>query len=110
MQLHRLQLYDVPMPLWQSRADEEQLASCPDCKIDPVKMTAAEAARLLKHFDTLHPQGNYYSFGDHVSDPMALVMRYLRVFGWKFISHGRMWCREHRMRRTDEDDKTRFVP
>lgn len=88
------------MRLWHERQLEQINVVC-TAGHDSGPLTADFCAAALIEFDNRyevdHPgQRPFYSFGDHVSDPLAVVMRYLLFLNWTIVSPGRMICPEHK--------------
>lgn len=85
---------------WRDRADETIWMRCQDdCSTG---MTASAAAEQMKSLDqALREAGReprFYSFGDHVTDPVALVRRFLHIRVYQIVPDrpDRMVCPRHR--------------
>lgn len=78
---------------WHDRENEEMTVRCPGGIESPPHswgpVTARNISLTLKGADL-------YSFGDHVSDPMAVVMRYLSFLQWRPLARAKMLCPECR--------------
>lgn len=78
--------------VWHDRGNELQTIRCPGGPTHFWKESADFCAEKLKGLEKRFPDMNAYAFGDRVSDPMAVVMRFLTLSGWRAIGPGRMMC------------------
>lgn len=92
------------MASWRNQADEEIIVSCPGGHDFFSTAGACAEKLLLADAEWRAKTGNagapYYAYGDHVSDPRALVMRFLSMLGWRFVpgTLQKMRCPDHELK------------
>jgi len=80
---------------WHERGDEPLSIRCPGGTESPSHEWGPVSANVI--LAQLRQAGDrigrdLVGFHDHVSDPIAMHMRYLSILGWTTIGPGRMLC------------------